>query len=84
MPVATGSTWDLAAFIEAAGNNNHLEVDPQLGSSAWGMANIVPAAGSPALGAGRPVPGHEASDFIGAVKDAGSDWTRGWTTSALN
>jgi len=79
-----GSSWDLASFIEAAGNNNHLEVDPMLGSSAWGMANIVPAAGSPALGAGRPVPGHEATDFIGAVKDASSDWTRGWTTTALN
>jgi hypothetical protein len=30
------------------------------------------------------VPGHEATDFIGAVKDSASDWTVGWTTYALN
>ncbi len=79
-----GSTWDLAGFVEAAGNNNKIEVDPKLGSNAWGSPDIVPAAGSPVLGAGRAVPGHEASDFIGAVKDSAGDWTRGWTSYARN
>jgi len=79
-----GSTWDLKGFVEAAANNNQLEVDPMLGSSAWNAADIIPGAGSPALGAGRPVPGHEPSDFIGAVKDSASDWTRGWTSYAPN
>ena len=79
-----GSPWDLAAFIEAAGNNIQLDVDPMIGSIRWGMGDLVPATGSPVLGAGRPVAGHEAADFIGAVKDSASDWTKGWTNYALN
>lgn len=79
-----GSAWDLKAFVEDAANRNHIEVDPKLGSVAWGAADIVPAADSPALGNGRPVTGLEATDYIGAVKDAAGDWTRGWTSYAPN
>lgn len=82
--VSEGSTYDLKALVEGAGNNNQLEVDPKLGSIAWGKPDIVPASGSPALGAGRPVAGLESTDFIGAVKDSASDWTTGWTTFAIN
>lgn len=77
------SAWDLKGFIEDPANRNQIDVDPKLGSYAWGTPNIVPAAGSPALGNGRAVDGLEATDFIGAVKDAGSDWTTGWTTYAV-
>jgi hypothetical protein len=79
-----GSAWDLKGFIEDAGNRNHIDVDPKLGSVAWGAADIVPAADSPVLGNGRSVAGLEATDYIGAVKDAGSDWTKGWTNYAPN
>lgn len=77
------SAWDLKGFIEDPANRNQIDVDPKLGSYAWGTPNIVPAAGSPALGNGRAVDGLEATDFIGAVKDAGSDWTTGWTSYAV-
>ncbi len=77
-----GSAWDLKGFIEDAASRNQIDVDPKLGSYTWGTPNIVPAADSPALGNGRAVDGLEATDFIGAVKDAGSDWTTGWTTYA--
>ncbi len=79
-----GSAWDVAGFFEAVTNNNQIDVDPMLASIRWGAADIVPAAGSPALGAGRPVEGHEPTDYIGAVKDSASDWTKGWTSYALN
>lgn len=79
-----GSTWDLKAFTEDAGNRNQIDVDPKLGSVAWGAADIVPAADSPALGNGRAVAGAEATDYIGAVKDASGDWTKGWTSYAPN
>lgn len=82
--ISDGSSWDLKAFVEDAGNRNHIDVDPKLGSVSWGAPDIVPAAGSPALGNGRTVSGLEATDFIGAVKDEAGDWTRGWTTYALN
>ncbi len=81
--ISDGSTWDLKAFVEDAGKRNHIDVDPKLGSVAWGSADIVPAADSPALGAGRSVAGLEDTDYIGAVKDAAGDWTKGWTTYAL-
>ncbi|MFZ5478714.1 MAG: hypothetical protein ACOZNI_18225 [Myxococcota bacterium] len=44
-----------------------------------------PAAGSPLLGAGQSKSDafFEATDFIGAF-DAGTDWTSGWTTRAVN
>lgn len=82
--VSEGSTYDLKGLVEDAGNNNQLEVDPKLGSIAWGKPDVVPAADSPVLGAGRPVAGLESTDFIGAVKDRASDWTTGWTTFAIN
>ncbi|MBA3549217.1 MAG: hypothetical protein H0T76_22315 [Nannocystis sp.] len=82
--ISDGSTWDLKAFFEDAGNRNHIDVDPKLGSITWGAADIVPAADSPALGNGRAVAGAEPTDFIGAVKDASSDWTKGWTNYAPN
>jgi hypothetical protein len=79
-----GSSWDLPGFIEDAANRNHIDVDPKLGSVAWGAVDIAPAVDSPALGNGRPVAGAEATDYIGAVKDASSDWTKGWTNYAPN
>jgi hypothetical protein len=82
---ATARAWDLKGFIEDAGNRNHIDVDPKLGSVAWGAARhrrppptrrrSVMVARSRAL---------EATDYIGAVKDAGSDWTKGWTNYAPN
>ena len=77
--VSEGSSFDLAAFVEAATNNNLVDTDPGLGSLAWGTPDIVPAAGSPVLGAGVAAAGFEATDYLGAVKDAASDWTQGWT-----
>jgi len=78
------SSWDLPGFVEDAVNRNHIDVDPKLGSVTWGAVDIAPAADSPALGNGRPVAGAEATDYIGAVKDASSDWTKGWTSYAPN
>jgi len=78
------SDWDIQAFFEAEANRNQIDVDPKLTSVTWGSANAVPAAGSPALGSGRAVKGLETTDFIGAVKDATSDWTVGWTNYAPN
>lgn len=82
--VTEGTDYDLKGLVEDAGNNNLLGVDPKLGSIAWGKPDIVPAAGSPVLGVGRPVAGLETTDFIGAVKDSASDWTTGWTSFAIN
>ncbi len=82
--ISDGSTWDLKGFVEDADNRNHIDVDPLLGSVTWGAADIVPAAGSPALGNGRAVTGAEPTDYIGAVKDAAGDWTKGWTNYAPN
>jgi hypothetical protein len=81
--ISDGSTWDLKGFVEDAGERNQIDVDPKLGSVAWGAADIVPAADSPALGAGRTVAGLEDTDYIGAVKDAAGDWTKGWTNYAV-
>jgi hypothetical protein len=82
--IGEGSSFDLRAFVEDAGNTNHVDVDPKLGSIAWGSPDIVPAADSPALGAGAAGPGCEAADYIGAVKDAAGDWTVGWTNYKTN
>lgn len=84
--ISDGSDWNLKGFVENANNRNHIDVDPMLGSVAWGAADIVPAAGSMALGNGNPVPaeGIEDTDYIGAVKDAAGDWTKGWTNYAPN
>lgn len=80
--ISDESAFDLKGFIEDPAARNQIDVDPKLGSYAWGAANIVPAAGSPALGNGRAVAGLEATDYIGAVRDAASDWTVGWTNYA--
>lgn len=82
--IGEGSSFDLRAFVEDAGNTNHVDVDPKLGSIAWGSPDIVPATDSPALGAGVAGPGCEAADYIGAVKDAAGDWTVGWTNYKTN
>jgi len=59
-------------FLNQAGN---IEADPMLD-------NYVPTAGSPALNVGN-VPFTDAFfdnvDFAGAIRDAKSDWTSGWT-----
>ena len=77
------STFDLKAFVEDAASSNRVDADPMLTSYAYG-GDISPMAGSPALSAGVAVPGFDAADYIGAVKDAASDWTKGWTDYALN
>lgn len=82
--VSDMSTFDLMGFVEDAANNNHINADPKLGSITWGSPNIVPAADSPALGAGAVPSGCEAADYIGAVKDMAGDWTVGWTNYASN
>jgi hypothetical protein len=82
--VDDSSTFDLAAFVGDAANMNHVDVDPQLGSYAFGSADAAPRAGSPVLGKGQAPTGFDAADYIGAVKDSASDWTKGWTESALN
>lgn len=82
--ISDGSTFDLKGFVEAAANANHVDVDPKLGSIAWGSPDIVPAADSPALGAGAAGGSCEAVDYIGAVKDAAGDWTTGWTNFKPN
>ncbi len=82
--VSDGSTFDLKGFVENPDNNNIFDVDPQISSIAWESPNAAPAQGSPLLGAGRSVPGFEATDFIGAVKSADEDWTQGWTNYRAN
>lgn len=77
--VSEGSDFDLEAFVEAASNNVLVDTDPKFGDIGWGVLNVVPVDGSPLLGAGVAAPGFEATDYIGAVKDAASDWTQGWT-----
>ncbi|SMF54616.1 hypothetical protein [Pseudobacteriovorax antillogorgiicola] len=61
------------------GNATNKVANPQLNG-------YVPAAGSPLLGAGvTPFDFYfDEVDYIGAIKDAASDWTVGWTTSARN
>jgi hypothetical protein len=78
-----GSTFDIKTWVEDPANNNHIDVDPLLGAYEIG-GDISPRAGSPVLGAGAAPAGFEAADFIGAVKDAASDWTKGWTEFALD
>ena len=84
--VSAGSMFDLQGFVEDAGNGNLFDVDPQLTSAAWGAPNIIPAAGSPALNGVAPPAAFTGapSDFIGAVKDDATDFTRGWTSFAAN
>lgn len=78
------STFDLKAWVEDAANKNHIDVDPMLGGYEFGAADIAPKTGSPLLGAGAAPSGLDAADYIGAVKDAASDWTQGWTSYAIN
>lgn len=78
------STFDLDAFITDAANNNHVDVDPLLGAYEFGAGDLAPRAGSPVLGAGQAPAGFDAADYIGAVKDSASDWTLGWTETAIN
>ncbi|MDT8438634.1 MAG: hypothetical protein RQ729_06465 [Wenzhouxiangellaceae bacterium] len=65
------SAW----FLDQAGN---VEADPQLG----GKNDLVPQAGSPAVGIGS-VPFNDAFfdnvDYAGAFAPNGPDWTAGWT-----
>lgn len=84
--VSDGSTFDLAGFVEAPTNGNLFDMDPKLTSAAWGAPNIVPAADSPALNGIAPpaIFTGAPSDFIGAVKDAASDFTTGWTNYTPN
>jgi len=64
----TISTWFL-------GQDGNVDANPQLN-------NYIPASGSPALGIGA-VPFEDAFfdnvDYAGAIRDAKSDWTKGWT-----
>ena len=57
------------------GQAGNVDTDPQ-------VTNYIPNAGSPAFGIGA-VPFEDAFfdnvDFAGAVRDAKSDWTKGWT-----
>jgi hypothetical protein len=78
------SDFDIPALVENPDNRNILDTDPQLGSIAWGSLDAAPRAGSPVLGAGQAVSGFEATDYLGAIKDADSDWTRGWTNWSPN
>lgn len=75
-------TWgepDFEGFVMAEGNGN-MEADPMLGSTAWGSADITPAAGSPAETAGQAVTGFEATTYSGAVEPGGENWTlAAWT-----
>ena len=81
--VDMGSAFDLKAFVEDAANNNQIDVDPMLNSYDYG-GDITPKPGSPVLGAGMAPAGFDAADYLGAVKDAASDWTRGWTDYSVN
>lgn len=74
------STFDLQGFVE--GFTNMFDVDPMLGSTAWGSPNILPDPASPALSAAAPPSGFEASPYIGAAHDV--SWIDGWTTFAPN
>lgn len=81
--VGEGSTFDVQGWLEDANLRNHLGVDPMLGGYDFG-ADIAPQPGSPLLGAGQAPAGMDAADYIGAVQDATSDWTKGWTEFAVN
>lgn len=79
-----GSDFDIPALVENPDSRNLIGVDPKLGNIAWGSLDAAPAAGSPVLGAGQAVDGLEATDYLGAIKDAESDWTKGWTNWSPN
>jgi len=81
--VGADVTLDVGAWLAEPANENQIDVDPMLVSYELG-GDISPSSGSPALGSGAAPAGFDAADYLGAVKDAASDWTRGWTEYALN
>lgn len=74
---------ELAAWIVADGAGA-TDRDCGLPSTAWGAANLKPAAGSAPDGAGAMLPGgFEATTYAGAVDPSGEDWTAAaWITPA--
>lgn len=76
--VETDDLWSVADFFNAGAGNS--VQDPML--DGW-----LPKAGSPLLIDTDVTPDDlffDEVDFIGAVKSAKEDWTKGWTTSAAN
>ncbi|MBZ5715526.1 hypothetical protein [Nannocystis pusilla] len=82
--VGEGSTYDLAGLIEDAGNGNHFDVDPQLGSYDFAAPNVAPTDASPVRGAGQAPSGFDAADYIGAIANGAGDWTLDWTSYKVN
>jgi hypothetical protein len=82
--VSDGSTFDLQGLVEAESNGNLFDVDPMLGSTAWGSPDFAPAADSPVHNGVTPPSGFAAAAYIGAVESSESDWTLGWTSYATN
>ncbi|MEJ2515710.1 MAG: putative Ig domain-containing protein [Gammaproteobacteria bacterium] len=68
----TDDPWLVSDWFNAQSGNS--VIGPQL-------VNYIPAATSPALGAGTtpPDPFFDTVDFIGGVRSAAEDWTAGWT-----
>jgi len=82
--VSEGSTFDLLGVVEEESNGNLFDVDPMLGSTAWGSPDFAPAADSPVHNGVTPPAGFEAAGYIGGVESSDSDWTLGWTSYATN
>jgi len=82
--VSEMSAFDLQSLVEDEGNNNLFDVDPMLGSTAWGSPDFAPAADSPVHNGVTPPAGFEGAGYIGAVESSDSDWTLGWTSYATN
>ena len=79
--VEAGDPYDTKAWVEAQ-SNNVLGVAATLASPATGGKKYINGSAEAAVTATDPStvdPFFDSVNFIGAVKDAGSDWTAGWT-----
>ena len=81
--VKPAGEWNAVRIVVRGSQVEHWMNGQQVVSYELG-GDISPSSGSPALGSGAAPAGFDAADYLGAVKDAASDWTRGWTEYALN
>jgi hypothetical protein len=82
-----GEELSLEGTYFADASRGTVMADPLLGDPTNLTApNFVPAANSPAAGAGVAPTGafFTATDYIGAFEPGGEDWTAGWTAYAPN
>jgi hypothetical protein len=82
----SGDKWSIKTFVMTK-NKLNKEADPKLTAPTnEASPDFSPASGSPAVGSGvatQPSDSwFDSVDYIGAIKDSASDWTKGWTNYA--